>query len=259
MADIYERLAAIEERDGDRAEAIELLDRALGVRLRTQGAMHPSVALTLERLAAVEEPANPSLAADFRSRALAIWERHLGPEHDVTLTAIKRLAESQIATRQADAAETLLLRALEITKRRHGDRHSQTAGLLVDLAAVARLRKQNGEAKRLFEEALAIYRSAAKKPTAAVAVCLHGLGEIAMEERDAATAVTLFRQVLEIDEAIYGPDHAEVGEDLLILATALRARGEYRQATELTARANAILRAAAAEEQADPAEQKQTP
>jgi len=80
-----------------------------------------------------------------------------------------------------------------------------------------------------------------------------------MDERDPATAVTLFQQVLEIDEAIYGPDHAEVGEDLLILATALRARGEYRQATELTARANAILRAAAAEEQADPAEQKQTP
>jgi tetratricopeptide (TPR) repeat protein len=256
MADIYERLADIEQRDGDHAEAIELLDKAIGVRLQTQGAMHPAMALTLERMADVEEPVNPSNAADFRGRALAIWERHLGPEHDVTVKAMQRLAQCKLAAEQPADAEALLVRALEIVRRRHGERSPQAAGLMVDCAAAARMQRRSADAKQLLNDALAIYRTADKAPNAAVGVCLHRLGQIALDEKQPATALRLFQQVVAIDESIYGSGHVEVAEDLLGLAAAHAAMGNPDLAEEIRARARAIEERAArnADDAADAAQ-----
>ena len=245
MADIYERLADIEQRDGDSAEAIELLDKAIGVRLQTQGAMHPSIALTLERMADVEEPVNPSAAVDFRTRALAVWERHLGQEHDVTLKAMQRLAECELAAQRPVEAEALLQRALEMTRRQTGEQSSRTAGLLVDLGAAARMQRRNADAKHALNEALEIYRITEKAPSPAVAVCLHRLGEIALEGRQPGAALKLFQQVVAIDESIHGAEHEEVAEDLMMVAAAHAALGKPELADEIRARARAILDRAA--------------
>jgi len=256
MADIYERLADIEQRDGDHAEAIELLDKAIGVRLQTQGAMHPAMALTLERMADVEEPVNPSTAADFRGRALAIWEQHLGPEHDVTVKAMQRLAQCKLAAEQPAEAEALLVKALEIARRRSGDRSPRVAALMVDCAATARMQRRSADAKQLLTDALTIYRAADKAPNAAVGVCLHRLGQIALDEKQPATALRLFQQVVAIDESIYGSGHVEVADDLLGLAAAHAAMGNPDLAEEIRARARAIEeRAASNEEEADDAAQ----
>ena len=146
------------------------------------------------------------------------------------------------------------MKALEIARRRSGDRSPLAAGLMVDLAAAARMQRRTADAKQLLTDALTIYRAADKAPNAAVGVCLHRLGQIALDEKQPATAIRLFQQVVAIDESIYGSGHVEVADDLVMLAAAHAAMGQADLAEEIRARARAIEeRAASNEEEADDA------
>jgi tetratricopeptide (TPR) repeat protein len=114
------------------------------------------------------------------------------------------------------------------------------------------MQRRTADAKQLLTDALTIYRAADKAPNAAVGVCLHRLGQIALDEKQPAVAVRLFQQVVAIDESIYGSGHVEVADDLVMLAAAHAAMGQADLAEEIRARARAIEeRAASNEEEAD--------
>jgi CHAT domain-containing protein len=92
-------------------------------------------------------------------------------------------------------AEALLRRSLEI--REKAGSGSKTANTLQNLAGVLVLRRELDQAERHLERARTILEEQLPD-TEYLAYCLRGLGDLAMERRDAVAAEVYFRRALEI-------------------------------------------------------------
>jgi tetratricopeptide (TPR) repeat protein len=97
-------------------------------------------------------------------RALAIWERVLGPEHPAVATSLNNLAEVHRAQGHYEAAEPLYQRALAIWERVLGPEHPDVATGLNNLAELYDDQGRYAEAEPLYQRALAL-REQALGPT----------------------------------------------------------------------------------------------
>ena len=115
---------------------------------------------------------------------------------------------------------TLLDAAVErLQEERGGDR--ETRATLLHAAGRVYLRLADyGRARELIEEALALRRTVSKGPNAALAASIFDLG-IACGASGAGMAGTaLVREALEMEVALHGPDHLNVGRARYALAKA---------------------------------------
>ena len=70
----------------------------------------------------------------YLTRALAICEKTLGPEHPHTAQSLYNLAALYLAQGKYEPAEPLLKRAVAIREKQLGPEHPETAGSLNNLA-----------------------------------------------------------------------------------------------------------------------------
>jgi tetratricopeptide (TPR) repeat protein len=89
-------------------------------------------------------------------RALAIWEKTLGPEHPNVATGVNNLAELYRAQGQYAQAEPLYRRALAIDEKSYGAEHPIVARDLSNLAQLLQDSKRLGEAEPLMRRVLVI-------------------------------------------------------------------------------------------------------
>ena len=95
-------------------------------------------------------------AEPFSKRALAIYEKTLGPDHPYVATALGNLAElSDDQGRYADA-EPLYKRALAIEEKTLGPNHRDVAVSLNNLASLYSNQGRYAEAEPLYKGSLAI-------------------------------------------------------------------------------------------------------
>ena len=90
-------------------------------------------------------------------RALAIWEKVLGPEHREVATGLNNLAETCYQQGRYQEAESLLQRSLAIKEKVFGSDHPDVAETLKAYAQVLRKMKQKANAITLEARAKAIY------------------------------------------------------------------------------------------------------
>src|SRR5205085_1890260 len=89
-------------------------------------------------------------------RALAIWERSLGPDHPHVASALNNLALLLQDTNRLGEAEPLFRRVAAIFEASLGPDHPHVATALNNLAALLRDTNRPGEAEPLVRRALAI-------------------------------------------------------------------------------------------------------
>ena len=119
------------------AEAEKLLQRALSIYEKAQGAEHLDVATALDNLAVLYHDMNDEARAEtFVKRALQIREQQLGANHPSVAMALNNLAAIMEAKGDYASAEPLYRRALEIEERALGARHPTIASLLANLATM---------------------------------------------------------------------------------------------------------------------------
>jgi tetratricopeptide (TPR) repeat protein len=90
-------------------------------------------------------------------RALALYERVLGPDHPHVATSLHNLAALYRAQGRYDQAEPLYQRALGIRERVLGPEHPDVAQSLNNLARLYQAQGRYGAAEPLFQRALALY------------------------------------------------------------------------------------------------------
>jgi CHAT domain-containing protein/tetratricopeptide (TPR) repeat protein len=222
-------------------DAINLAERALGIRDRVQGPEHPDVAALLTNLAQLyfAKPDYDRAESLFR-RALSIRERALGAQHADVATSAFNLAFVLYSKGDYDGAELLYRRALTIREKALGPEHPLVAGALSSLAEVYRQKGEYVRAEPLLSRALLIREKALGPEHREVAITLNNFGGLYQTKGDYARAEPLFQRVLKIREKLFGPEHPEVAAALNNLAQLYKQQGDYARAEPLQRRALAV-------------------
>lgn len=181
-----------------------------------------------------------ALALPLATRALAIREKVLGPEHADTANGLSNLAGLRQAMGQYAQALSLYARALAIRERVLGPEHADTANGLSNLAGVHQAMGQYAQALPLYQRALAIREQVLGPEHANTATSLNNLANLHRTMGQYAQARPLYTRALTIREKVLGPEHADTATSLNDLAVLHQTMGQYTQALPLYTRALAI-------------------
>ena len=174
------------------------------------------------------------------SRALAVSEESLGPDHPTVAVRLNNLAALLSKTNRVTEAEPLMRRALAIDEASYGPDHPNVAIDLNNLAQLLQATNRLAEAEPLMRRALAIDEASYGPDHPEVARDLNNLAQLLQATNRLAEAEPLMRRALAIDEASYGPDHPDVAIRLNNLAQLLQATNRLAEAEPLMRRALAI-------------------
>ena len=179
-------------------------------------------------------------AEPLYTRALAIREKTLGPDHPDVAKSLNNLAILYSEQERYGDAEPLLTRALAIVEKALGPDHPAVAQSLNDLAGLYDAQGRYQEAEPLLRGALAIWEKALGPDHADVAQSLTNLSAVYEAQGRYGEAEPLYKRALAIQEKALGPDHPDVAFTLNGLAGLYDAQGRYAEAEPLYTRALAI-------------------
>ena len=179
-------------------------------------------------------------AEPLYKRALAIYEKALGPDHPHVATSLNNLAGLYVNQGRYDAAEPLFKRALAISEKALGPDHPDVATSLNNLALLYRNQGRYDAAEPLYKRALAIYEKALGPDHPHVATSLNNLAGLYKNQGRYDAAEPLYKRTLAIYEKALGPDHPHVATSLNNLAELYYNQGRYDAAEPLFKRALAI-------------------
>ena len=120
-----------------------------------------NLATSLNNLAALyDDQGRYSEAEPYYKRALAIWEKALGPEHPQVAQTLNNLAALYYTKGQYVEAEPLFKRALALVEKALGPDHPHVATSVNNLAELYQAQGKYAEAEPLLQRSLAIREKA---------------------------------------------------------------------------------------------------
>jgi CHAT domain-containing protein/Tfp pilus assembly protein PilF len=219
-------------------EAVPSAERALAIREKSLGPMHPDVAESLNNLAVLYQAQGAYAKAEpHLVRALDINEKSLGPMHPLVANSLNNLAVLYQEQGAYAKAEPLLVRALDIWQKSLGPMHPLVASSLNNLAARYQAQGAYGKAELLLVRALDIREKALGPMHPKVGSSLNNLAELYWTQGAYTKAEPLLVRALDIREKALGPMHPDVAQSLNNLASLYRAQGAYGKAEPLLVRA----------------------
>jgi len=142
-------------------EAARLFERALVIRERVFGKVHPQVASTLNEMGGVALARNRFAEAEVLARrVLAIYRTVYGGKHTFTGVGVSNLASVYVAQQQYARAEPLYREAIEIFTESQGAEHLNTGIARIKLGRTLLRQRRYAEAVR---ETLAGYQILTKQ------------------------------------------------------------------------------------------------
>jgi tetratricopeptide (TPR) repeat protein len=143
------------------AKADPLFQRALSILEKQYGPKHTEIAMVLNNLAVSRYEQGNNLATVYcyekryaeaealSRRALAIWQKVLGPEHREVAAGLTNLAQTCYQQGRYQEAASLLQRSLAIREKVLGPDHPSIAETLKQYASALRKIKQKSEAAKM--------------------------------------------------------------------------------------------------------------
>jgi tetratricopeptide (TPR) repeat protein len=193
------------------------LNRALGNTLNLLGdyaGAQPASERALALYERVLGPDHPDVAQSLNhlaellyARALALAERVLGPDHPDVVTSLNHLAGLYRDQGRYDQAEPLYARALALYERVLGPDHPDTTQSLHNLAALYYAQGRYGEAEPLYQRALALHERVLGPEHPDTAESLHNLAGLYYAQGRYAEAEPLVQRAWAVTERVLGPEH----------------------------------------------------
>ncbi|MBD2594210.1 tetratricopeptide repeat protein [Nostoc spongiaeforme FACHB-130] len=228
--------------EGKYSTAIPLAERALAIREKVLGNVHPDVATSLNNLAGLyEKQGKYQQAEPFYLRALAIRGKVLGNVHPDVATSLNNLAFLFQAQGKYQQAEPLYLRSLAIREKVLGKEHLDVATSLNNLALLYDTQGKYQQAEPLYLRSLAIFEKVLGNSHPSVATSLNNLALLYNSQGKYQQAESLYLRSLAISEKVLGKEHPDVASSLNNLAALYQLQGKYQQAEPLYLRALAIV------------------
>lgn len=203
-AELESALGLLEREAGNYARAIEHESRAVTLLTQAFGPRHPRVGRALQSLAWTESWAGDQLSATKHSReALALVRASVGDDHPLTAKVLAELGSIEEELGDFDNAILHQEQALAIREALYGPDHVMVTASLNNITLTYTLVGRLEDAARTGERAVAITRKTLGN-NRQTAHTLHSLGDVKLAKGDAATALTLFEESLQIFDASAG-------------------------------------------------------
>jgi serine/threonine protein kinase/tetratricopeptide (TPR) repeat protein len=168
--------------------------------------------------------------------SLSVWSEMLGPNHPRLSIAQLSLAEIALDQGNLDEARIAAERGLQLSEAAGEGNGPNAAYALVVIADLDRLAGKRDEAREGYERALAITTASVGAEHWRSALALAGLGQLAIDEGDVASASTQFETAARIFAPL-GANKREHGRALFGLARAEALQGHRELALDHAARA----------------------
>jgi tetratricopeptide (TPR) repeat protein/predicted Ser/Thr protein kinase len=232
-AALFNYVGTVLRNQGELERALETHQRALAIRERLVGPLHPYVATSLNNIGVVLWSLgryDDALAA--HQRALVISRAAFGSQHMLVASAQANIGNVMLEQGQYDAALEAHRETLRIKQAVFGSDHPNCAKSYNNIGVILNRRGSYREASESFERAVEIWEARLGPRDAKVAnaltglgVARHGLGEIEAARADLERAL-----------AIWTENHAtssDLAEAHLALARVLWDAGDFERAREL--------------------------
>ncbi|HLL03443.1 MAG TPA: serine/threonine-protein kinase [Myxococcaceae bacterium] len=230
-------------------------ERALALRMKILGPMHPEVAAVVNNLGlALQAQAESEQARAHFERALAIREKALGATHPMVANVLNNLGSVLKNMGQLAQSRTYYERALALQEQTLGPNHPMVANSLNNLGLVLLDLTQYPEAQEHFERALAIRQQLLGPEHPDVSSALNNLGISLQRRGQLDRAREHFERAIELDRKVLAPEHFKQGFSLYNLGTLLLEQGQYAQARVLLERAASVWQKALGPEHPDSAD-----
>jgi tetratricopeptide (TPR) repeat protein len=177
-------------------------------------------------------------------RALVLFEKLLGAEHEDTAIPLDSMAEALFNLGKRDEALDHVRRALVIREKALGPTHPAVSWSLNKLGILLLRQGKYEEARQMQERALAIKKKALGASHPEVAASLNNLGTIYEHLGQYDEALAHLQQSLAINEKAFGATHSYVGFTLADIGSCFSLKGKHDQALKLYRRAMTILETA---------------
>jgi len=173
-------------------------------------------------------------------RALAIYEKVLGPEHPDTALSLNNLGRLLYAQDNLTGSRPLYERALAIREKVLGPEHPDTATSLNSLASLLQAQGDLAGSWPLYERALAIREKVFGPEHPDMALSLNSFASLVEDQGDLAGSRPLYERALAIREKVLGPEHPDTATSLNSLGGLLYAQDNLTGSRRLVERALAI-------------------
>ena len=181
-----------------------------------------------------------SEAVPLLKKAVAIAEKHYGPDHKETASMQNNLAMTYHRAGDFAHAEPLFKQALATFKKTLGPKHAQVASTTNSLAKLYLDMGDFARAEPLLKESLALREKILGPDHKDVATSLNDLAQFYKATGDYKQAEKMYQRAAAIYEKSLGPNHTHLATVLYNLANLYRSVGDYKKAEPLYQRSLAI-------------------
>jgi len=231
-------------RQGQYREATQLLQEAVEIDRRTDGADSPSYANSLHNLAgAFMREGDLIDAAAMERQDLALRRRLLGNDHPDLGYTLNNLGWILIEEGDWTEAEPFLRENVSLTRQHFGDQDPRMVAPLDNWARLLQAKGDYAGAERFFRQALELLEKASGSENWNVAQVLANLSGLQFDRGDYPGAERYARQSLEMRRKLGGDEHPDVAASLIDLALARSFQGDPASAEPLLERALVIRKA----------------
>jgi tetratricopeptide (TPR) repeat protein len=234
VRDFAIRMLSYQTISGDYQSAQSVADDFIHKWSSESGFEHPHVIRAqLEKSNILREMGRYDEAAEVNTEVLATAGKVLGPDHEVTLFALRGSAADLRALGDFRAAVDRDDEALRRYEEKYGPSNPGTLRALNNLAVDYGLMSDYRRARELYERSYSGWQMAEKAVKASMLNALNGLARVVRLSGNFSEACDLGEDAYAIGQEALGPEHnwtLRTGKDLSI---ALRSNGEFEKAEEL--------------------------
>ncbi len=226
------------EARGDPNGALEHLERGLQIDQRALGSDHPFLATDLGNIGRLMVENGDVEAGRAKLRRASVLYERAGNSAGVAQLA-SSLARAAYRQGDLDGAAAELERAMKILEGAGMSEHPAWDDLIANLGVIRMEQGQVAQAEVLFRRGLALREGRVGRDSPRTAVPLWNVAMVLMEQERFADVLPLLRRSAAIQEKIHGPNHTEVADAWVQLATALEGlnqRSEARRYMQTAAR-----------------------
>lgn len=227
-------------------EARPLLEEALALSRKLEGAHHSEIAAILIRLGALAHHSGQGDALAYFREAQSILEKSGHGDSPEAADLLNKLGAALGARGRFDEAEAMLRQSLALHERLFGADDLRVAKILHNLSGIAYYRKDYPAAEPLILRALTIRQAALPRDDPELAGSREVLALLRRDQGRLEEAAVLLEELAAGTERVYGPDHPHLARTLLNLGLVRADLGEGPAARGLLERAVSITRQALA-------------
>lgn len=241
-ADILNGLGLTLVEQGQYAEAENLYNLSIQIRLKALGDQHVDVSDSFNNLGLLYNDTGDYLKAEsLFLKSLNIRQKFFGEGHVRVANCLNNLASCYYLQKKYEDAKNIYVRVLDIYTNIYGEEHRELATVLNNLSVVYLQEKQFSDAELALEKVIALQEKMLGKNHPDIAISISNLATLYGDLGKFEQAEATYKQALEIQRMSLEPYHPDIGITLNNLAKVYQSAQRYIDAEESYASSVEIL------------------